>query len=80
LLAVSTSPLVTHTSTQVRVSMSSTRHSASCLPAGLRLLGAQESTDILNTVEEHLVSTYLFILPDRVAMCMCGSRITISST
>ncbi|KAL4064173.1 hypothetical protein V8B97DRAFT_1988970 [Scleroderma yunnanense] len=49
-----------------------------------------ESTNILNAAEEHLMSTYLFILPDRDAvaimdggrtkMCMRGSQSTISST
>ncbi|KAL4078093.1 hypothetical protein J3A83DRAFT_4410352 [Scleroderma citrinum] len=60
LLALSTP---SHKSTQVRVSTSSRRHDAECLRAStaalpsqlrLRLLGAQESTDILNAAEEHL--------------------------
>ncbi|KAL4073325.1 nucleoside phosphatase family-domain-containing protein [Scleroderma yunnanense] len=42
--------------------------------AGLRLLGAQESTEILNAVEEHLVSAYPFILPDRDAVAIMDGR------
>ncbi|KAL4066977.1 hypothetical protein V8B97DRAFT_1919216 [Scleroderma yunnanense] len=38
--------------------------------AGLHLLGAQESTEILNAVERHLVSTYPFILSDRGAVAI----------
>ena len=63
-----------------------TRHSASylhlssCTPvavratAGLRLLGPQESTEILNVVEDHLLSAYPFILPDRDAAVIMDGR------
>lgn len=52
----------------------------SCTPvavkatAGLRLLGAQESIDILDAVEEHLLSAYPFILPDRDAVAIMDGR------
>ena len=52
----------------------------SCTPvavkatAGLRLLGPQESTAILTAVEDHLLSAYPFILPDRDAVAIMDGR------
>ena len=52
----------------------------SCTPvsvkaaAGPRLLDPQESTAILTAVEDHLLSAYPFILPDRDAVAIMDGR------
>ena len=55
-------------------------HLSICTPvavkatAGLRLPGPQEDTEILNAVEDHLLSAYLFILPDRDKVAIMDER------
>ena len=46
----------------------------SCTPVSPRLLDPQERTAILTAVEDHLLSAYPFILPDRDAVAIMDGR------